>query len=77
MLRNLLLEKSTRIPGLLLAQGCELGIRPDVSPVAVEFAPVVVPGFGSVEGLSDVVVALAVAGEVEEFVSGVGWGFGD
>lgn len=43
-------------------------VDPVARAVAVEFAPVVVPGFGAVEGFGDVVVAFAVAGAVEEFV---------
>lgn len=52
-------------------------VDPVAGAVAVELAPVVVPGFGAVEGFGDVVVAFAVAGEVEEFVGGTGWRGGD
>lgn len=52
-------------------------VNPVARAVAVEFAPVVVPGFSAVEGFGDVVVAFAVAGEVEEFVGCAGWGGGD
>ena len=52
-------------------------IDPVAGAVTVELAPVVVPGFGAVEGFGDVVVALAVAGEVEELVGCVGGGGGD
>ena len=43
-------------------------INPVAGAVAVELAPVVVPGFGAVEGFGDVVVALTVASEVEKLV---------
>ena len=62
---------------MLLADGCKVRIDPIAGAVAVEFAPVVIPGFGTVEGFGDVVVTLTVAGEVEEFVGCVGWGGGD
>lgn len=52
-------------------------VDPVAGAVANELAPVVVPGFGAVEGFSDVVVAFAVAGEVEEFVGCGGGGGGD
>lgn len=52
-------------------------VDPVAGSVAVEFAPVVVPGFGAVKGFGDVVVAFAVAGAVEEFVGCAGWGGGD
>ena len=63
------MEESSCIAGLLFAYGGEVGVDPVEGSVAVEFGPVVVPEFGAVLGFSDVVVAFAVAGEVEEFVS--------
>jgi hypothetical protein len=61
-------EECTCFEGLFFARICEVRIAPDAGPVAVEFAPVIVPGLGAVEGLGDVVVALTVAGGVDEFV---------
>ena len=62
---------------MLLANGCEVSIDPVARAIAVELAPVVVPGFGAIESFGDVVVAFTVAGEVEQFVGGVGRGGGD
>ena len=74
---ELVREESARVTGLLLAHGGEVRVDPVQRAVAVELAPVVVPGFGAVESFGDVVLALAVAGEVEEFVGGFGRGGGD
>lgn len=52
-------------------------VDPVAGAVAIELAPIVVPGFGAVEGFGDVVVAFAVAGEVKEFVSCISRGGGD
>ena len=46
-----------------------MGVDPVEGSVAVEFGPVVIPEFSAVLGFGDIVVAFAVAGEVEEFVS--------
>lgn len=46
-------------------------------PIAIKFTPVSVPSLGAVKGFGDVVVAFAVAGEVEEFVGCVCWGGGE
>jgi hypothetical protein len=73
----LLFEEEARITGLLLSYGCEVCVNPVARSIAVEFTPVVIPGFGAVECFGDVVVAFAVAGEVEEFVGCIGWGGGD
>jgi hypothetical protein len=62
---------------LLLAHGGEVRVDPVAGAVAIELAPIVVPGFGAVEGFGDVVVAFAVAGEVKEFVSCISRGGGD
>lgn len=77
LVRKLLFEEKACIASLLLAHCCEVRIDPVAGAVTVELAPVVVPGFGAVEGFGDVVVALAVAGEVEELVGCVGGGGGD
>jgi len=45
-----------------------VGVDPVEFPVAVKFAPVVVPGFSAIQRFRNIVVAFAVAGEVEEFV---------
>jgi len=45
-----------------------MGVGPGACAVAVEFGPVVVPGFGAVVGFGDVVVAFAVAAGEDEFV---------
>jgi hypothetical protein len=77
LLSKLRFEKETRVTSLLFAHGCEVCVDPVTRSVAVELAPVVVPGFRAVEGFGDVVVTFAVAGEVEEFIGGVGCGGGD
>lgn len=48
-------------------------IRPEQLAVALEFRPVIVPLLGAVFGFRDVVIALAVATEVEEFISSARW----
>lgn len=52
-------------------------VYPVQRAVAVQLAPVVVPGLRAVKGFGDVVLAFAVAGEVEEFVGRGGRGGGD
>lgn len=46
-----------------------MGVGPDSLAIAVEARPVGFPCRGAYFGLFDVVVALAVAGEVEELIS--------
>jgi hypothetical protein len=65
---ELLREESACVSRLLLAYCGQVRVDPVAGSVAVELAPVVVPGFGTVEGFGYVVVAFAVAGAVEEFV---------
>jgi hypothetical protein len=74
---ELLREESACVAGLLLADCGEVRVDPVAGSVAVEFAPVVVPGFGAVEGFGYIVVTLAVTGTVEEFIGCAGWGGGD
>lgn len=75
LLRKLRFEELARVARLPLADGRQARVVPEQGPVARQLAPVVVPGFGPVEGFGDVVLALAVAGEVEELVGCV-WGRG-
>lgn len=75
LLRKLRPEELARVARLALAHGRQARVVPEQRPVARQLAPVVVPGFGAVEGFGDVVLALAVAGEVEKLV-GCGWGRG-
>jgi hypothetical protein len=70
-------EESACVSGLLLADCSQVRINPVAGSVAVEFAPVIVPGFGAVEGFGYIVIAFAVTGTVEEFVGCSRWGCGD
>jgi hypothetical protein len=54
--------------GLRDAIGSEISVFPAVCAVAGLLAPVAVPGWSAVVGLSCVVVAFAVAADEEEFV---------
>lgn len=74
---ELLREELAGVSRLLLADRCEVRVYPVQRAVAVQLAPVVVPGLRAVEGFGDVVLAFAVAGEVEEFVGRGGRGGGD
>jgi hypothetical protein len=74
---ELFAEEGPCITRLLFADGGEVRVDPVAGSIAVEFAPVGVPGGCAVEGFCDVVEAFAVAGEVEEFVGCLCWGSGD
>lgn len=75
-LGNLRFEERVCGESLLFSDFCEVGICPDYGSVSFEFGPVVIPGFGSVEGFGYVVVAFTVAAHVEEFVGSAGRALG-
>lgn len=62
---------------LLLSDFGKMSVCPGYCAVSFQFGPVVVPGFGSIECFSYIVVTLAVAAHVEEFVGCVLWAFRD
>ena len=54
------------------ARGGQVRVGPESRAIAIEERPVAVPGGGAVEGLSGVVIAVAVAAHEEEFIGDVG-----
>lgn len=57
-----------RLQSLLFAFRSQMRIGPEELAVSIEFRPVVVPVFGAVLRFRNIVIALAVSAEVEEFV---------
>lgn len=74
--RELLCPQGVHVARLLLACRRELRVGPDQAVVAVEEGVVAVPCFGAVFCFGDVVPALSVAAEEEDFVAFSGFGGG-